>query len=79
VSDDEMGFGLFGDDDMGPGIVHRKVFGSPPKPPEDDKVLNVHMYVCVCTCVVHKQIKSCLYGSYSNLKFQILCLFVYFL
>ena len=29
-SDEEMGFGLF-DDDAGPSIVHRKVFGAPAK------------------------------------------------
>ena len=43
-SDDEMGYGLFSlDDDMGPSIVHRKVFGSP----DTTKRVCTYMYICI--------------------------------
>ncbi|XP_065907785.1 protein mono-ADP-ribosyltransferase PARP4-like isoform X2 [Dysidea avara] len=40
-SGDEMGFDLFGSDDEGPSIVHRKVFSSPPKSLVSDDNLNL--------------------------------------
>ena len=46
-SGDEMGFDLFGSDDEGPSIVHRKVLGSPPKSLVSDDNLNVCMYLYV--------------------------------